>query len=169
MIIRDIEEADINSVTHIYNHYIKHTTITFEEVEINSTEMAARIQNIQSLFPFLVCENTSVIVGYAYASKWKDRSAYRHTAEVTIYLHPDHLGKKIGQQLYAELFNQLQQKNLHVLLACIAIPNHASVGLHEKFGFKQAAHFEAVGFKFNRWLNVGYWAKTINEKGVENV
>jgi L-amino acid N-acyltransferase YncA len=161
LIIRDCEEADINSVAQIYNHYIKHTSITFEEMEINPTEMAVRIKNIQSLFTFLICEDKGVIVGYAYVSKWKDRSAYRHTAEVTIYLHPDHLGKKFGQQLYAELFNQLQQKNFHVLLACIATPNHASVGLHEKFGFKQAAHFEGVGFKFNEWLDVGYWSKTL--------
>jgi L-amino acid N-acyltransferase YncA len=161
LIIRDCEEADINSVTQIYNHYIKYTSITFEEVEINPTEMAVRIKNIQSLFPFLICEDKGGIVGYAYASKWKDRSAYRHTAEVTIYLHPDHLGKKFGQQLYAELFNQLQQKNFHVLLACIATPNYASVGLHEKFGFKQVAHFEGVGFKFNEWLDVGYWSKTL--------
>jgi L-amino acid N-acyltransferase YncA len=163
VIIRDCEEVDIDSVVYIYNHYIKHTAITFEEVEINPTEMAARIQNIQALFPFLVCEDAGVIVGYAYASKWKDRSAYRYTAEVTIYLHPDHLGKKFGQQLYAELFNQLQQKSLRVLLACIATPNPASVGLHEKFGFKQAAQFDEVGFKFNQWLNVGYWSKTLSK------
>lgn len=163
MIIRDCEEADINSVTHIYNHYIKHTTITFEEVEINPTEMDVRIKNIQSLFPFLVCEDAGAIIGYAYASKWKDRSAYRHTAEVTIYLHPNDLGKKIGQLLYAELFSQLQQKNFHVLLACIARPNPASIRLHEKFGFMQAAQFKEVGFKFNQWLDVGYWSKTIGK------
>lgn len=162
MIIRDCEEMDVDYVTSIYNHYIKHTTITFEEVEVNPTEMAVRIENIQSLFPFLVCEDAGSIVGYAYASKWKDRSAYRYTAEVTIYLHPDHLGRKLGTQLYAELFNRMQQKNFHVLLACIATPNPASVGLHEKFGFKQTAQFNEVGFKFNRWLGVGYWKKIVN-------
>ncbi len=162
MIIRDCEEMDIDYVTRIYNHYIKHTTITFEEVEVNPTEMVVRIKNIQSHFPFLVCEDAGVIVGYAYASTWKDRSAYRHTAEVTIYIHPDHLGKKIGQQIYTELFNQLQQKNFHVLVACIATPNPASIGLHEKFGFKQAAQFREVGFKFNQWLDVGYWSKTLS-------
>jgi L-amino acid N-acyltransferase YncA len=163
VIIRDCENNDVDAIAHIYNHYIKHTTITFEEVEINPTEMAGRIKHIQSHFPFLVCEDADAIVGYAYASKWKDRSAYRHTAEVTIYLHPNHLGKKFGQQLYAELFNQLLQKNFHVLLACIATPNPASVGLHEQFGFKQAAQFNEVGFKFNQWLNVGYWSKTLSK------
>ena len=162
MIVRDCEEADIDPVTQIYNHYIKYTTITFEEVEINPTEMAVRIKNIQSLFPFLICDDKGVSVGYAYASKWKDRSAYRHTAEVTIYLHPDHLGKKFGQQLYAELFNQLQQKNVRVLLACIATPNPASAALHEKFGFKQVAEFKEVGYKFNQWLDVGYWSKSLS-------
>ena len=81
---------------------------------------------------------------------------------MTIYLDPNHLGKKIGQQLYAELLTQLNLKNFHMLLACIAIPNDASVGLHEKFGFIQTAYFKEVGFKFNRWLDVGYWSKVLN-------
>jgi L-amino acid N-acyltransferase YncA len=162
MLIRDVVDADIDAVTRIYNHYIKHTCITFEEVEINSTEMANRIKNIQENFPFLVCENNNDLVGYAYASKWKDRSAYRYTAEVTIYLHPDYSGKKFGQQLYAELISQLKIKGFRVLLACIAIPNPASVGLHEKFGFTQVAHFRDVGYKMNRWLDVGYWSKSLD-------
>ena len=76
MIIRDFGDADVDSIARIYNHYIKNTTITFEEVEINPTEMLVRIKNIKTLFPFLVCEDAGTIVGYAYASKWKDRSAY---------------------------------------------------------------------------------------------
>lgn len=162
MRIRDIGESDVDAVTGIYNHYIKHSCITFEEVEINSTEMVARIKNIQENFPFLVCENVSHVLGYAYASKWKDRSAYRFTAEVTIYLHPDYSGKKIGQQLYAELIARLKTKGFRVLLACIAMPNEASVGLHEKFGFTQVAHFQNVGYKMNRWLDVGYWSKALD-------
>jgi L-amino acid N-acyltransferase YncA len=162
VIIRDFGDADVDSIARIYNHYIKNTTITFEEVEINPTEMLVRIKNIKTLFPFLVCEDAGTIVGYAYASKWKDRSAYRYTAEVTIYLDPNHLGKKIGQQLYAELLTQLNLKNFHMLLACIAVPNDASVGLHEKFGFIQTAYFKEMGFKFNRWLDVGYWSKVLN-------
>jgi len=166
--IRDYIESDATLIAAIYNHYIKHTVITFEEVEINPTEMAARISSIQSQFPFLVYENASVIMGYAYANKWKDRSAYRHTAEVTIYMHPDYVGKKIGQQLYAELLRQLKEKNYRVLLACIAIPNSASVGLHEKFGFTQAAEFKEVGFKFNQWLDVGYWSKKLIQQDTNN-
>ncbi len=162
MIIRDFGDDDIDSIARIYNYYIKNTTITFEEVEINPTEMLVRIQNIKALFPFLVCEDAGAVVGYAYATKWKDRSAYRYTAEVTIYLDPNHVGKKIGQQLYTELLTQLNLKNFHMLLACIAIPNDASIRLHEKFGFIQTAYFKEVGFKFNQWLDVGYWSKVLN-------
>jgi L-amino acid N-acyltransferase YncA len=161
MNIRACTATDISAVCDIYNHYIEHTVITFEETPLTVAQMQERIEATMQLFPWLVCELAGEIVGYAYASKWKDRSAYKHTAEVTVYLHPDKTGMGIGSALYRVLLEQLAAQNKHVLLACIAVPNAASEKLHEQFGFHQVAHFPEVGFKFNRWLDVGYWQKTL--------
>lgn len=161
MPVRTCTPADIPSICGIYNHYIAHTAITFEELPVSVTEMQTRVAATMQLFPWLVFEENEKILGYAYASKWKDRSAYKYTAEVTVYLHPEQCGKGIGGILYTDLIEQLANKNLHALLACIAIPNIASEKIHEQFGFRQVAHFREVGFKFGRWLDVGYWQKNL--------
>lgn len=161
MPVRICTPADIPALCGIYNHYIAHTAITFEELPVSVTEMQKRVEATMQLFPWLVFEENEKILGYAYASKWKDRSAYKYTAEVTVYLHPEHCGKGIGGILYTDLIEQLANKNLHALLACIAIPNIASEKIHEQFGFRQVAHFREVGFKFGRWLDVGYWQKNL--------
>lgn len=161
MPIRDCTTGDIPSICNIYNHYIAHTVITFEELPVSVVEMQRRIETTMQSFPWLVFEEAGKILGYAYASKWKDRSAYKHTAEVTVYLHPQHCGKGVGTLLYKALIEQLANKNIHVLLACIAIPNTASERIHQKLGFRQVAHFREVGFKFGRWLDVGYWQKNL--------
>ncbi len=95
--------------------------------------------------------------GYAYASEWKSRCAYRYSVETTVYLHPDARGKGIGTLLYQELIRKLSKLELHAAIGGIALPNDASVALHEKIGFKKAAHFKQVGYKFNKWVDVGYW------------
>jgi phosphinothricin acetyltransferase len=100
-----------------------------------------------------------VIVGYAYASKWKERSAYKNTAEVTAYLKHGLSGQGYGKALYTTLLEALKALDCHVVLGCIALPNQASVGLHEYFGFSKVAHFTEVGRKFNQWIDVGYWQK----------
>lgn len=161
MLIRPCAADDIDAVCAIYNHYIENTVITFEEIPLSVEQMRGRIEGYMQLFPWLVCEDAGEIIGYAYASKWKDRSAYKHTAEVTVYLHHKHVGKGVGRALYQELIDQLAARKMHVLLACIAVPNAASEKLHEHFGFNKVAHFTEVGFKFNRWLDVGYWQKLL--------
>lgn len=161
MSIRACNQEDIPAICGIYNHYIAHTVITFEETPVSVVEMQKRVETNSQLFPWLVYEENEKIIGYAYASKWKDRSAYKYTAEVTVYLHPAHCAKGIGSILYQALIEQLSKNGIHVLLACIAIPNTASETIHEKFGFHQVAHFREVGFKFGRWLDVGYWQKNI--------
>lgn len=161
MHIRSCIPQDVPAICAIYNHYIENTVITFEEIPLSVEQMHGRIESYMQLFPWLVCEDAGEIIGYAYASKWRDRSAYKHTAEVTVYLHHKHVGKGVGRALYQELIDQLAARKMHVLLACIAVPNAASEKLHEQFGFNKVAHFTEVGFKFNRWLDVGYWQKLL--------
>lgn len=161
MKIRPCTTNDTAAICAIYNHYIEHTVITFEEIPLTVAQMQERIIGYTQLYPWLVCEDEGEIVGYAYASKWKERSAYKHTAEVTVYLKHDATQKGYGSALYEELIAQLKAKGCHVLLGCLAIPNEPSAKLHERFGFKQIAHFTEVGRKFERWLDVGYWQKVL--------
>ena len=161
MLIRPCTSSDTAAICAIYNHYIEHTVITFEEILLTVAQMQERVDAYTQAYPWLVCEDAGEIVGYAYASKWKERSAYKHTAEVTVYLKHDATQKGYGSALYAELIAQLKVQGCHVLLGCLAIPNEPSAKLHERFGFKQIAHFSEVGRKFDRWIDVGYWQKVL--------
>lgn len=157
MIIRKVEQSDAGEITAIYNYYIENTIITFEEEVITIEEMASRIKSISSQYPYMICEENGKMVGYAYATQWKTRSAYRYSAENTIYLHPDAKGKGIGSMLFEKFLEETRKTDLHVLVGGIALPNEASVALHEKFGFKKIGQFEEIGFKFGKWIDVGYW------------
>ncbi|MES2208349.1 MAG: arsinothricin resistance N-acetyltransferase ArsN1 family B [Pseudomonadota bacterium] len=156
--IRPALASDAEAIAHIYNDYILNTAITFEEQEVSLQQMAQRMEDVAALsLPWLVVEQAGQVVGYAYASKWKVRSAYRYSVESTIYLARDVKGKGLGSQLYMALFELLKEKGVHVVVSGITLPNPASIALHEKLGLKKIAHFEEIGFKFNEWLDVGYW------------
>ncbi|MDH4275050.1 MAG: GNAT family N-acetyltransferase [Gammaproteobacteria bacterium] len=155
--------TDSAAIAEIYNHYIRHTVVTFEEVEITAEQMLDRINTITlASLPWLVAEVSGKVVGYAYAGKFHTRSAYRFTAETTVYLEKNASGQGIGTRLYQALLLQLKQKNFHSIIGIIALPNEASVKLHEKFDFKKIGHFSEVGNKFNQWLDVGYWQVVLN-------
>ncbi len=97
----------------------------------------------------------------AYAVLWKARSAYRFSVEITVYVAPGMAGRGIGSMLYSHLFAALQPLGVHAVIGGIALPNEASIALHEKFGMEKVAHFQQVGFKFNRWIDVGYWERIL--------
>ncbi|MEO1133602.1 MAG: N-acetyltransferase family protein [Cyanobacteria bacterium J06639_1] len=159
--IRAAESSDAVAIASIYNHYIENTVITFEEPPVSAADIAARIEKVKRFdLPWLVSEENGRVVGYAYATRWKERIAYRHSAEVTIYLASDCLSNGLGTQLYRALFDEIRI-NIHVLVGIITLPNPASVAIHEKFGMKKVAHFKEVGYKFDRWLDVGCWQKIL--------
>jgi phosphinothricin acetyltransferase len=150
---------DAAAIARIYNHYIRETVITFEEVDVSGAEMASRVAKTAELsLPWLVAEQDGAVVGYAYAGKWRERSAYRFAVETTVYLDQRVTGRGIGKQLYRELLNRLhEKKSIHTVIGGIAQPNDASIALHEGLGFTKVAHFKEVGFKFGRWVDVAYW------------
>ncbi len=162
--IRTVTEDDAAELCDIYNYYIENTFISFEEKLISIDQMQDRINKLLADgFPWLVYETEvseiKKVVGYAYASTWKTRSAYRFTLESTAYIAPN-MGKKgIGAQLYQALFNKLETSFSRSLMAVIALPNEASVRFHEKMGYEKVAHFKEVGFKNEQWIDVGYWQK----------
>ena len=160
--IRIATASDADRIAEIYNHYVAKTVVTFEEDPVTGGEMRRRMDEVfASMLPWLVAESGAGVVGYAYATKWKARSAYRFSVETTVYLAAG-LGRRgLGSRLYEELFRVLKEKGVHAAIGGIALPNDASVALHEKFGMRKVAHFEQVGFKFGRWVDVAYWERIL--------
>ena len=155
--IRPATIDDAKNICEIYNHYIKNSVITFEKEEVSVSEMEDRIQRVSEKYPWLVFASKGLIQGYAYANQWKVRSAYDRTVESTIYIGKDHFGKGLGKALYSQLMTLLKEQGFHSVLGGIALPNDASVDLHESLGFVKVGQLKEVGFKLGRWVDVGYW------------
>lgn len=156
--IRSATPQDAEAISAIYNPYVLTTAITFETDAVPAADMAERIrETLTAGLPWLVWEQDGRVAGYAYASKWKGRCAYRYSVESTVYVDGEHTGQGIGSRLYDALIGQLRAANIHVVIGGVALPNAGSVALHEHFGFEKVAQFKQVGFKFGRWIDVGYW------------
>jgi L-amino acid N-acyltransferase YncA len=155
--IRPVRTNDAPAICAIYNHYVEHTIITFAEEPVSINDMENLIRAVTSGYPWLVYEEEGRVAGYAYANRWKSRASYRYCAEITIYLAEALRGRGIGRQLYQALIEKCRLLPVHALIGCIALPNPASVALHERLEFKKVAHFREVGRKFNQWIDVGYW------------
>ena len=155
--IRPATAEDVIRICESYNHYVLSSTITFEELALTVDEMQLRIAEILLALPCLVSVEDGVVHGFAYASKWKGRCAYRYSVESTVYLAQGSTGRGIGTKLYETLLTELRQRKLHTVMGGIALPNDASIALHEKLGFEKVSHFREVGWKFAKWIDVGYW------------
>ena len=162
--IRACVAADAPAIAEIYNYFVRETVITFEETPVAANEMARRIADVSTRYPWLVAERDGAVVGWAYAAEWKTRSAYRFSVETAIYVSLAHHGRGIGSALYVPLIAELEALNIHSAVGGIALPNPASVALHEKLGFTKIAHFGEVGRKFDRWVDVGYWQLMLENK-----
>lgn len=160
--IREATVADAPAIAALYNPYVAETTITFEEVPVSAEQMAARVGEVQQAgLPWLVLEEGGALRGYAYATRWKPRSAYRFSVESSVYLAMGHTGRGHGRRLYEALFEALRARGVHAVIGGIALPNPASVALHERMGMAPVAQFREVGFKFDRWIDVGYWERLL--------
>ena len=156
--IRPVTADDAAAIARIYNHYVTDTIVTFEEDQVTGDEIATRIRDIESAsLPWFVAEQDGRVVGYAYAGRWKPRRGYRIAVEVTVYLDAASGGKGIGSALYSRLIDALKTAGIHTAMGGIALPNDASIKLHEKFGFKKVAHFKENGVKFGKLIDVAYW------------
>ncbi len=162
MKIRKAVLPDSKEICDIYNYYINNTIVTFEKQSISVNEMNNRVSSVKQQHPWLVCELNKKVIDYAYANAWRTREAYKNTVESAVYIHPEFISKGVDTLLYRELINQLQKTNIHAIIGGISLPNKASIALHEKFGFEKVAHFKEVGFKFNKWIDVGYWELLFN-------
>ena len=154
--IREANSKDAKAIASIYNHYISNTTISFEEKPVNENIVIQRI-NSNEKNKWWIYQSADELLGYAYSTKWKPRSAYRYTVESSIYLKPNNFRNGIGTALYIKLLESLKKEGFRRVLAGISLPNVSSVLFHENFGFKKVGKLEAVGYKFKKWIDIGYW------------
>lgn len=162
--IRLATEPDITPLLAISNWAALNTPANFAIEPEPLDEWLNSWRETHERFPWLVaCDDAGTILGFAKASPHKGRCAYAYTAEVSVYVHPEHHGKRIGHALYARLLPILKTQGFVTLLAGITTPNPASERLHESFGFERVATYRRVGWKFNAWHDVGYWQLTLSD------
>jgi len=163
--IRDARPLDDAArIAQIYNKEIATNTATFEVDPVGEAAMANRIAAVQAAgLPFIVATDVLGVIGYAYASPFHERAAYVHTLTCSVYLDAASRGRGLGKALYEELIRRVStladspHAPVHSLVALIALPNDASVALHESVGFTRAGVIAEAGYKFDRWIDMGYW------------
>lgn len=154
---------DAKELLSIYAPYVENTNITFEYEVPTISEFESRIAKVLKKYPYIVAEKNGKIIGYTYATTFRERVAYNWGLETTIYLSPKAKGQNIGKQLYQKLEAILKLQNITNLVASITYPNPESISFHEKCGYKKIAHFTKCGYKKGRWYDMIFMEKMINE------
>lgn len=161
--LRLAKKEDAVAILDIYAPYIKNTSITFETEVPSVASFAERIENYLKNYPWLVCEINGKIAGYAYGSKYRERTAYQWSIECSVYVDEKYWKHGVAKALYTALFEILKQQGFMNVYAVINLPNEKSVAFHERLGFIHFADFENVGYKLGKWKTVGWWQRQLNE------
>ena len=161
--IRLINEADAQAVLAIYKYYVDHTIISFEYEAPSLEEYLQRISVNTEKYPWLVCLYKNKIIGFAYGSTHRYRTAYQWSPETTIYLAPNFHTKGIGRILYQTLFEILKLQGYYNVFAGVALPNQKSVGFHQAMGFEEIGIFKKVGYKHGNWHDTHWFQLSLNE------
>ena len=159
VLIRLAGEGDAAAIAAIYRPYVEATRITFEEEAPDAAEMAQRMGN--PVHPWLVIEEDGLPLGFTSTSPMRARAAYRWSVETGIYLRPEAQGRGLGVELYSAHLDLLTRQGFVTAFGGIALPNAASVALHEKLGFEQVGTERLCGFKLGEWADVGRWQKDL--------
>jgi L-amino acid N-acyltransferase YncA len=159
--LRPAERRDAEQIASLYAPIVRDTFISFETEPPSADIMANRIDAIQQRYPWLVAVRGEAILGYAYASEHRQRAAYRWSVDVTAYVAESARRQGVGRQLYTALIAMLRAQGFHAAFAGIALPNPASVALHEAVGFVPVGVYKEVGFKSGAWRDVGWWGLAI--------
>ena len=163
--IRMAGVGDAAAVAEIYRPYVTDAVTSFEVTPPGDAEMARRIETVLALAPWLVAlDGAGLPVGYAYASRHAERAAYQWSVDTTVYIRQGDQRRGIGRALYAALFPLLCLQGFYVAHAGVTLPNAASVGLHESFGFRPVGVYPAVGWKLGAWRDVGWWQLPLQER-----
>ena len=164
MEIRFAKPSDARSLLDIYAPYVENTAITFEYEVPTVEDFTTRIEKTLEKYPYLVAEEDGLILGYAYASTYYARAAYDWAVELSVYVSQEARGQGVGTRLYDVLEDLLEQMGYIHFLACISLPNEASLALHRKRGYQQVAHFPKIGYKFNRWHDIVWLQKSLDKE-----
>jgi phosphinothricin acetyltransferase len=160
--IRDVEDGDAVAITEIYAHHVLHGTASYEVDPPAVADTLAKIRRVTGPgWPFLVAEEGGIVSGYAYVTQFRDRAAYRFTAEDSIYVRPDRMGRGIGTALLKALIESSAAYGFRTIVAVIGGAEPASIALHRKSGFREVGRLEKVGFKFGRWLDSLYMQREL--------
>ena len=160
--IRPAVESDLVAINDIYNHYVLHSTCTYQEESEPLDSRRRWFSHHGGKHPVIVAEADGQVVGWGSISAFHARSAYRHTVENSVYIHHQHLRRGIGSLLLQELIVRSRSLGHRVIIAGIDGGQPASVALHAKFHFERVGHLKQVGFKFGRWLDVIYMELTLD-------
>jgi phosphinothricin acetyltransferase len=161
-IIRLAQESDAESLLRIYAPIVEQTAISFELTPPTVEEFHQRMRKVQESHTWIVCEEGEIL-GYAYAHQFRPREAYDWTTETTIYVAAGQQRRGVGYGLYASLLHALRMQGFCTAIAGVTLPNEASVRLHEKTGFKAIGTYHAVGYKFGKWHDVGFWELSLRD------
>lgn len=161
--------SDAAGCLDIYRPFVESSHTTFETEVPTVDEFARRIEATVLARPWIVAEDNSRVIGYAYASPIKDRIAYQWSVEVAIYVAPESRGRGVGRALYAALFRVLAGQGFVNAVGIIALPNDASIALHESLGFEKIAHLRQIGFKLGAWHDTTWWQKRLASPPVQPV
>ena len=162
MHIRDVRDSDAEAITRIYAHHVLHGTASYDIDPPPVEATSAKIERIlRAGWPFLVAEVEGEVAGYAYATQFRDRDAYRFACEDSIYIHPDFMRRGIGRALLEALLERSAQCGFKTMVAVIGGAEPASIALHAALGFREAGRLKAMGFKHERWLDNVYMQREL--------
>lgn len=159
--IRDGHPDDGAALAAIYGPHVENSWVSFETEAPDAAEMARRIAEYGQSHAWLVAERGGAILGYAYASPHRTRAAYATSADIAIYIADHARGQGAGRALYAALFDRLRARSIHAVFAGIALPNPASIALHEAMGMVPVGIYREVGWKLGGWRDVGWWQRLL--------
>ena len=165
MRVRLARPEDGDALAAIYAPWVAETAVSFEAEPPSGEEMAGRVASTLPSHPWLVMDAEQGVIGYAYAHRFHERAAYDWSVETSIYLGTDARGRGVGRQLYTALLGILRAQGFQRAIGGIALPNPASVRLHESFGFRAVGVYRRVGWKFGEWHDVGMWELDLQRDG----
>jgi phosphinothricin acetyltransferase len=165
-VVRPARESDVDAIRQIYGVMVTDTATSFEE-EVPTREEMARRMTAAPRLPWFVVEAAQRVVAFAYASQHRQRAAYRWSADCSVYVSEAHLRQGVGRLLYERLIPEVRSLGYVTLFAGIALPNAASIRLHERFNFQPVGVFRSVGFKKGQWRDVGWWALQLSTPPAE--
>ena len=165
--IRVAGKEDAAGILDIYAPYILNSSLTFETEIPALIDFEERILSYLRNWPWLVCEIDGLIAGYAYGTRYRERTAYQWCVEVSVYIHDNYKRAGVAKALYAALIDILKKQGYRNAYAVINLPNENSVSFHESCGFTYFATYEKVGYKLGKWKNVGWWQLQLNDYSEE--